>query len=120
MVRDIDAEIRDDQWRSEAFFVKVSDSLHAIYVPMKSNYGSLFTFASLIPFTLASVSPATKKKNLVEMRMSLDSTRRSCWDQSPPVIHRRDAALLLSSPRLKPKSGLGPYSAPIKKAEKEI
>ncbi|EOA12194.1 hypothetical protein CARUB_v100165241mg, partial [Capsella rubella] len=45
MVRDIEAEIRDDQWRSEAFFVKVSDSPHATYVPMKSNYGSLFTFA---------------------------------------------------------------------------
>ncbi|EOA12087.1 hypothetical protein CARUB_v10007894mg [Capsella rubella] len=60
----------------------------------------------LVPFTVASVSPTTKKKNLVEMRMSLDSTRRSCWDQIPPVIHRRDAALLLSSPRLKPKSGV--------------
>ncbi|XP_010469653.1 PREDICTED: uncharacterized protein LOC104749675 [Camelina sativa] len=149
--------LSDDQWRSEAFFVKVSDSLHAAYVAVSAgddadlirsdeiqlgqfvyilgglhiekgcpvpvirglkpvpkrrlcvgNPSDLFSSDLLLPFTQASVSPGTtktKKKNLVEMRrMSLDSARRSCWDQPPPpVTHRRDAALLLSSPRLKPK-----------------
>ncbi|XP_010510137.1 PREDICTED: uncharacterized protein LOC104786420 [Camelina sativa] len=149
--------LSDDQWRSEAFFVKVSDSLHAAYVAVSAgddadlirsdeiqlgqfvyilgglhiekgcpvpvirglkpvpkrrlcvgNPSDLFSSDLLLPFTQTSVSPTTtktKKKNLVEMRrMSLDSARRSCWDQPPPpVTHRRDAALLLSSPRLKPK-----------------
>ncbi|EOA28337.1 hypothetical protein CARUB_v10024538mg [Capsella rubella] len=146
--------LSDDQWRSEAFFVKVSDSLHAAYVAVSAgddadlirsdeiqlgqfvyirgglhiekgcpvpvirglkpvpkrrlcvgNPSDLVSSDLLVPFTLASVSPTTKKKNLISMRrMSLDSARRSCWDQSPSLTHhRRDSALLLSSPRLKPK-----------------
>ncbi|KAG7638152.1 hypothetical protein ISN45_At02g026240 [Arabidopsis thaliana x Arabidopsis arenosa] len=146
--------LSDDQWRSEAFFVKVSDSLHAAYVAVSTgddadlirsdeiqlgqfiyicgglhvekgcpvpvirglkpvpkrrmcvgNPSDLYSSDLLLPFTQVSVSPTTtKKKNLVETRrLSLDSARRSCWDQTPPVTRRRDAALLLSSPRLKSK-----------------
>ncbi|CAH8264424.1 unnamed protein product [Arabidopsis lyrata] len=146
--------LSDDQWRSEVFFVKVSDSLHAAYVAVSAgddadlirsdeiqlgqfvyicgglhvekgcpvpvirglkpvpkrrmcvgNPSDLFSSDLLHSFTQVSVSPtAKKKKNLDETRrLSLDSARRSCWDQTPPVTHRRDAAMLLSSPRPKSK-----------------
>ncbi|KAL1221188.1 hypothetical protein V5N11_010990 [Cardamine amara subsp. amara] len=148
--------LSDDQWRNEAFFVKVSDSLHAAYVAVSAgddadlirsdeiqlgqfvyirgglhvekgcpvpvirglkpipkrrmcvgNPSDLVSSDLLLPFTHVSVSPTMtkkKKKNLVETRrLSLDSARRSCWDQTPSVTHRRDTALLLSSPRLRPK-----------------
>ncbi|CAE6024317.1 unnamed protein product [Arabidopsis arenosa] len=146
--------LSDDQWRSEAFFVKVSDSLHAAYVAVSAgddadlirsdeiqlgqfvyicgglhvekgcpvpvirglkpvpkrrmcvgNPSDLFSSDLLHSFTQVSVSPtAKKKKNLVKTRrLSLDSARRSCWDQTPPVTRRRDAAMLLSSPRPKSK-----------------
>ncbi|CAA7041834.1 unnamed protein product [Microthlaspi erraticum] len=155
--------LSDDQWRSEGFFIKVSDSLHAAYVAVLAgddadlirsdeiqlgqfvyihgglhvekgcpvpvirglkpvpkrrlcigNPSDLVSSDFLLNVTQLSVSPiattttttTTKKKknNLGDTRrLSLDSARRSCWDQTPPVTRRRDAALLLSSPRLKPK-----------------
>ncbi|VVB07459.1 unnamed protein product [Arabis nemorensis] len=147
----------DQQWRSDGFFVKVSDSLHAAYVAVSAgddanlirsddiqlgqlvyicgglhvekgcpvpiirglkpvpkrrlcigNPKDLVSSDLLLSFTQFSVSPTTttKKKSLGETtrRLSLDSAvRRSCWDHSPPVTRRRDTALVLSSPRLKPK-----------------
>lgn len=144
--------LSDDQLRNEAFFVKVSNSLHAAYVAVfvgddadlirsdeiqlgqfvyirgglhiekgcpvpvirglkpvpkrrlcVGNPSDLVSSDLLLPFTQVSVSPS-KKKNLVERRrLILDSARRGCWDQTPPVTHCRDAALLLSSPSLKSK-----------------
>ncbi|KFK31170.1 hypothetical protein AALP_AA6G078100 [Arabis alpina] len=148
--------LSDDQWRSDGFFIKVSDSLHAAYVAVSSgddadlirsneislgqfvyilgglhvekdfpvpiirglkpvpkrrvcigNPSDLVSSDLLLPFTQVSLSSPTmtmkKTKNLDEKRrLSLDSSRRSCWDQSSPVTRRRDTVLLPSSPRLKP------------------
>ncbi|CAH2059868.1 unnamed protein product, partial [Thlaspi arvense] len=154
--------LSDDLWRSERFFVKVSDSLHAAYVAVSAgddadlirsdeiqlgqfvyirggfhvekgcpvpvirglkpvpkrrmcvgNPSDLVSSDLLLNFTQLSVSPTTKKKNLGETRrLSLDSARRSCWDHTPPVTRRRDAALPLSSPRLKPKLLLNDKNLP--------
>ncbi|KAJ0240260.1 Uncharacterized protein HA466_0229120 [Hirschfeldia incana] len=158
--------LSDNQWRSERFFVKVSDSLHAAYVAVSAaddadlirsdeiqlgqfvyirgglhvekgcpvpvvrglkpvpkrrtcvgSPSDLVSSDLLRDFTHVSVSPIAttkKKKNLGDTRrLSLDSARRNCWDHtSPPVTRRRDAALLLSSPRLKPKLVLSDKNLP--------
>ncbi|KAF8045343.1 hypothetical protein N665_5147s0001 [Sinapis alba] len=157
--------LSDNQWRSERFFVKVSDSLHAAYVAVSAaddadlirsdeiqlgqfvyirgglhvekgcpvpvvrglkpvpkrrtcvgNPSDLVSSDLLHDFTQVSVDTTTrKKKNLGSdtRRFSLDSARRSCWDHTnPPVTSRRDAALLRSSPRLKPKLVLSDKNLP--------
>ncbi|KAF8099484.1 hypothetical protein N665_0243s0047 [Sinapis alba] len=155
--------LSDNQWRSERFFVKVSDSLHAAYVAVSAaddadlirsdeiqlgqfvyirgglhvekgcpvpvvrglkpvpkrrtcvgNPSDLVSSDLLHDFTQVSVDTTTRK-NLGgdTRRFSLDSARRSCWDHtSSPVTSRRDAALLLSSPRLKPKLVLSDKNLP--------
>ncbi|CAH8380865.1 unnamed protein product [Eruca vesicaria subsp. sativa] len=156
--------LSDNQWRSERFFVKVSDSLHAAYVAVSAaddadlirsdeiqlgqfvyirgglhvekgcpvpvvrglkpvpkrrtcvgNPSDLNPSDLVLGFTQVSVTTKKKKNSIGETRrLSLDSARRSCWDHtSPPVVtRRRDAALLLSSPRFKPKLVLSDQNHP--------
>ncbi|KAL0722104.1 hypothetical protein Bca4012_036703 [Brassica carinata] len=157
--------LSDNQWRSEKFFVKVSDSLHAAYVAVSAaddtdlirsdeiqlgqfvyirgglhvekgcpvpvvrglkpvpkrrtcvgNPSDLVSSDLLRDFPQVSVDTTKRKKNNLggdTRRFSLDSARRSFWDHtSPPVTRRRDAALLLSSPRLKPKLVLSDKNLP--------
>ncbi|XP_024004219.1 uncharacterized protein LOC18028071 [Eutrema salsugineum] len=139
--------LSDDQWCSERFFLKVSDSLHAAYVAVpagedadliRSDEIQLGQFVYIcgglhvekgcpVPVIrglkpvpkrrmcvgnpsdlfssdfLLNLTKKKKMKNLSEnRRLSLDSARRSCWDHTPPMTRRRDAALIASSPRLKP------------------